>query len=97
MKLLIFVLLTLFAALQYKLWFGDGSITAWRAMKVRTELQAQENERLESRNAAMAATINDLKTGTHALEDQARQSLGMVKDDEVYYQFIDPQTHKALK
>ena len=34
--------------------------------------------------------MNDLKNGKQALEERARTELGMIKDDEVFYQLITP-------
>lgn len=90
MRTLIFILCILFAGLQYKLWLGDGSISAWRAVKTKADTQIEENEKLISRNAKLEADIIDLKKSTDALEEQARQTLGMIKEGEVYYQFSDP-------
>ena len=72
--------------IQYPLWLGKGS---WlRAWEVDRQVQAQraKNSRLESRNAALAAEVRDLKQGTEAIEERARSELGMVKGDEVFFQ-----------
>jgi cell division protein FtsB len=45
-----------------------------------------KNERLEVRNAALAAEVKDLKQGSDAIEERARYELGMVKNDEVFFQ-----------
>jgi cell division protein FtsB len=37
----------------------------------------------------LAADIKDLKHGSEAIEERARQDLGMVKQNETYYQVID--------
>ncbi len=33
--------------------------------------------------------MRDLKLGNAAIEERARSELGMIKDDEVFYQVID--------
>ena len=40
------------------------------------------------RNAALAAEVKDLKQGSDAIEERARYELGMVKDDEVFFQVV---------
>lgn len=37
----------------------------------------------------MDAEVHDLKQGYAAIEERARSELGMVKQDEVFYQLID--------
>ena len=83
------LLLILIGLLQYRLWFGDGNLRELNRMKNRiTELQ-QEGERRKQRNAAVEAEVNDLKRGTDAIEESARQNLGMVKEGEVFIQVVD--------
>ena len=44
---------------------------------------------LGERNQKLEAEVIDLKTGIEAIEERARTDLGMIKNDEVYYQVID--------
>ena len=79
--------------IQYPLWLGKGG---WlRVWDVDRQLGAQSarNERLELRNGALAAEVKDLKQGFDAVEERARFELGMVKNDEVFFQL--PQKQKA--
>ncbi len=89
MRSLLVILVLAFLGLQYKLWVGDGSILQWVNLEKKLTVQAKENEQLVARNRALAADILELKSGEQALEEQARYELGMVKEDEVYYQFIE--------
>lgn len=89
MRLIILFLLLALAGLQYKLWLGDGSVLQWRDLQKKIALQTQENEQLATRNRAIEADILELKSGDQALEEQARYELGMVKNDEIYYQFVE--------
>lgn len=83
------ILILALIGIQYKLWLGDGSIMQWHVMQEKIENQTQENEHLHARNDAMEAEIIELQSGDQALEEQARYELGMVKDNEIYYQFIE--------
>jgi cell division protein FtsB len=89
MRFLALVLGTLIVLIQYPLWFGKGG---WlRAWEVDRQVSAQKvkNTELERRNAHLAAEVRDLKTGTEAIEERARQELGLVRPDEVFYQYRD--------
>ena len=86
MKALAGVLVALILAIQYPLWLGKGG---WlRAWDVDRQVDAQhlKNARLEIRNGALAAEVKDLKQGFDAIEERARYELGMVKNDEVFFQ-----------
>jgi|SRR5271169_587810 cell division protein FtsB len=89
MRPLAFALVTLIALLQYPLWLGKGS---WlRVWDVDHQLQAQRdaNRKLQERNAALDAEVRDLKQGFDAIEERARNELGMVKHDEIFFQVLD--------
>lgn len=89
MRSILFILLLAFLGLQYKLWLGDGSITQWRILQQKIAVQKQENAAKIARNQAMEAEIVELQSGDQALEEQARYELGMVKNEETYYQFVE--------
>jgi cell division protein FtsB len=89
MKLLGVVLAVLIAAIQYPLWLGKGGwVKVW---DVDRQLQAQrgQNERLQARNDALGAEVQDLKQGVEAVEERARLELGMVRHDEVFVQIVE--------
>ena len=95
MKLLTLALVTLIALLQYPLWLGKGS---WlRVWDVDQQLRAQRetNLKLQSRNAALDAEVRDLKQGFDAIEERARSELGMVRQDEIFFQLLDDQRNTA--
>jgi cell division protein FtsB len=88
---LIVILIALLLGLQYKLWVSDGSLAeVWRLHTAVAE-QRVDNEQLSERNAALEAEVNDLKQGLDAVEERARSELGMTKDDEVFYQLVEPE------
>lgn len=89
MKKLILVLLVLLGLLQYRLWFGDGGIREYQRTQQRIADLKAEGERLRERNAALDADVRDLKEGTDAIEERARQELGMVRPGETFVQVFD--------
>jgi len=90
MRALAIILGALIVLIQYPLWLGKGG---WlRAWDVDRQVSAEKakNVQLESRNAHLAAEVRDLKTGTEAIEERAREELGLVRPDETFYQYRDP-------
>lgn len=91
---LIVVLLILIAALQYRLWLGDGGIREFHEIHQRIDELKQEGEQRKVRNAAVAADVRDLRDGIDAIEERARHELGMIKPGETYVQIYDtPSPH----
>ena len=89
LRVLILILLVLLGMLQYKLWFGAGGHREVTALRAQVEVQKAENLRLQQRNEALAAEVEDLKSGEAAIEERARSELGMVKPGEVFYRVVD--------
>ena len=88
MRILLAVLLLLLLALQYKLWFGEGGYRDVQRLALRVEEQARENEVLAQRNRELQAEVEDLRQGLEAIEERARSELGMIKEDEEFYQVV---------
>ena len=84
------LLMVLAAWLQAKLWWGDGGMREAHGLQARVAEQRQQNARLQQRNDALEAEVEDLKSGEAAIEDRARSELGMVKPGEVFYRVVDP-------
>lgn len=88
MKILAAILGALILLIQYPLWLGKGGwLRAWD-MDRSLETQRAKNRGLETRNAALAAEVRDLKQGTEAIEERARHELGMIRGDEVFFQIV---------
>lgn len=83
------MLLLLLAGLQYKLWRGEGSRRDVEQVRASVATQERENVGLRQRNADLSAEVEDLKSGTAAVEERARSELGMIKPGEVFYRVVD--------
>ena len=88
-RLLLLALVLLLCGLQYKLWFGSGGHHEVVALRAQVAAQEAENAELRQRNEALAAEVEDLKSGEAAIEERARSELGMVKPGETFYRVID--------
>lgn len=89
MKILIAVLLVLIVALQYRLWLGDGGVSEIIAYQKRLQDLKMQVEEKQQRNNALYAEIVDLRKGQEALEERARDELGMIKEGETFFQVIE--------
>jgi cell division protein FtsB len=88
MKILIAVLLLLLIGLQFKLWFGDGSLSEVVQLSRELETQKAKLQLLEERNQILEAQVLDLQNGLDAFEEKARNDLGMIKQEETFIQLI---------
>lgn len=88
MKLFVTILAILFAVLQYKLWFEKNSV--WQVWHQRQTIaqQTETNNKLKHKNEVLMAEITDLKKGQAAVEERARNDLGMTKPGEVFCQIV---------
>ncbi|MEO8778147.1 MAG: cell division protein FtsB [Rhodanobacter sp.] len=89
------LLLCLLVGLQFKLWFGNGSMQEVDSLRISVRKQADDNSRLLKRNQALAADVHDLKHGDQAVEARARTELGLIKPGEVFYQVVDQPVQAA--
>lgn len=89
MKVVVVLLILLLGYLQYRVWFGDGNLIEVFQLRDEVEVQRVENSRLHERNAVLDAEVRDLQQGHDAIEEHAREDLGMVKDGETFYQIVE--------
>ena len=88
MRKLILFLVILLVYLQYRLWLGNGGLLELWNVHLDVETQRAENVRLRERNEALNAEVLDLKHGLDAIEERAREDMGMVKQGETFYQVV---------
>lgn len=94
MKPFVIVLLALFAVLQYRLWFGNDGILQSIKMHHQVTLESEKVDTLQKKNDALLSEINSLKKGGEAIENHARNDLGMIKKGEVFYQVLNSSISK---
>jgi len=90
MRLILICLAALLILIQYPLWLGKGG---WlRVWGLSTELDAalSKEQELKARNAKLASEVKDLKEGTGAVEERARYEMGMIRENEVFVQILEP-------
>jgi len=94
-KKIIALLVVLLAMLQYKIWLGDGGIPEILQLEKEIDVVQLQVDKLNERNQALDAEVQDLKKGMDAIEERARSELGMIGKDEVYYQVISSGSDKS--
>jgi cell division protein FtsB len=88
-KVLTLILVALIVLLQYPLWLGKGSwLKVWEVDQ-QLATQYETNEKLKTRNSALDAEVRDLKQGYDAVEERARNELGMIKEGEIFFRSVN--------
>jgi cell division protein FtsB len=85
-RIVILLLGLVLAGLQYRLWLADDGFRATWGLQRSVASQEAENEALAARNDRLAAEVRDLKQGLEAVEEIARNDLGMIVEGETFYQ-----------
>jgi len=86
MRTLILALALILAALQGKLWFSAEGLRNVQHLDAQVRMRSAENRELMNRNAALEAEVLNLKNGLAAAEERARTDLGMVAEQETFFQ-----------
>lgn len=81
--------------LQYPLWLGEGGWLKVRDYAQRIATQQELNRRQQARNAGLLAELSDLKQGRDAIEERARNELGMIAPDEWFVRVVSAQAGQA--
>ncbi len=95
MRFLLAILLLILILLQLKMWFGEGGFSDVRRLEQRVEEQTKENEALAQRNRELRAEVEDLRQGLGAVEERARSELGLIKENEEFYQVVPAEIRAA--
>jgi len=88
MRLLCAALFGLLVLIQYPLWLGKGGWLAVWAGERKNAAASAANAILAARNAALAAEVQDLQSGSEAIEERARGELGLMRSNEIFVQII---------
>lgn len=86
--MILLALVVCLGLLQRQLWFGQASLPhAWH-LGAQIQQERNINHKLKMRNGRLWAEVKNLKHGDAAIEEHAREDLGMVKKGEIFYQII---------
>ncbi|MDR6985248.1 cell division protein FtsB [Rheinheimera pacifica] len=97
MRILTLLLVIVLGLLQYRLWLGQHSIADYFRLQEELRTQQASNLELEKRNRLLKADVTDLQQGLEAIEERARNELGLIKQDEVFFRlFSQAEPGKAI-
>lgn len=96
MRLVTVVLVVLLALIQFPLWWGHGGWLRVHELREQLAAQQQKNADEKVRNERIEGEVQDLQNGTAAVEERARYEMGMVKDGEVFVQFVSPNSAPSI-
>ncbi|MGF1687702.1 cell division protein FtsB [Photobacterium japonica] len=88
MRMLTLLLLAVLSWLQYDFWLGKNGMIDYLAVKDNVAVQQHANAQLVQRNQQMYFEINDLNRGQEAIEERARNELGMIRPDETFFRIV---------
>lgn len=71
------------------MWFGDASVTQIGEYRERLEELNKEIQEKQERNDALYAEVLDLRRGLETIEERARYELGMIKENETFFQVLE--------
>jgi len=86
MILFVFVL-TLF--LNYQIWLSEDGYQKNRSLSSQIIKQADQNRNLKVRNENLIAEITNLRERQESIEERARNDLGYIGKNEVFYFIVD--------
>ncbi len=95
MRWVLGVLLLILVFLQYRLWIAEGSLAEQKRLERQVEEQTAINQALRERNAVLEREVLELQTGNRGVEQRAREQLGLVREGETFYQFVEGEDQAA--
>ncbi|GAA0509494.1 cell division protein FtsB [Tatumella terrea] len=91
------LLLILLGWLQYSLWLGKNGIHDYTTVNQEVAAQQAINAKLKTRNDQLFAEIDDLNGGSEAIEERARNELGMIRPGETFYRLVTEQNKRTAQ
>ena len=97
MRWLLGVLLLILVFLQYRLWIAEGSLAEQKRLERQVVEQTAVNQQLRERNAVLEREVLELQSGNEGVEQRAREELGLVREGETFYHFVDKKPAPAIE
>ncbi len=88
MKFLYFICFIIFMSLQYSLFFSQNSIISYYYLKNKLEEDKEALRGIIQKNKSLIVEISNIERDKNSLETYARENLGLIKENETFYQII---------
>ncbi|KUJ81643.1 cell division protein FtsB [Microbulbifer flavimaris] len=95
MKWLLAILTILLVTFQYRLWVGEGSFAEVSRLKRELAEQQEKNAVLSRANRQLLREVRSLKEGTDGVEAKARYDLGLIREGETLFIFMQPEEEET--
>ena len=82
------LLLAVLALMQYQLWLGRGGVSDLWQLKREIAIADIQNAHMLERNTLLLEDVKDLRSGDEAVEQLARNNLGMIRRGETFYRVV---------
>ncbi|MDD2758683.1 MAG: septum formation initiator family protein [Methylomonas sp.] len=89
MRYIILLIIGLIIHFQYRLWLGDASVSQISEYRQRLDELNKEIQEKKERNDSLYAEVLDLRRGLETIEERARYELGMIKENETFFQVLE--------
>ncbi len=89
MNKIILVLSIFFIILLYKFTLGDASYFKYNQLKEKVIILKDKNNKFSDKIKLNKAEIENLQTGLNVIEEKARNELGLIKENETFYQILE--------
>ena len=97
MKFIALLLVLLLVMMQVNVWLTKDGYSRVAEIKELIQDQQKENNEMVSRNSQLKEEIKDLKDGYSAIEEKAREDIGMIKEGEEFYLLTKPRPDLEAK
>jgi len=97
MKFIALLLVFLLVMMQVNIWLTKDGYSRVAEIKELIQDQQKENNVMVSRNSQLKEEIKDLKDGYSAIEEKAREDIGMIKEGEEFYLLTEPRPDLEAK
>ena len=86
---MILFLCVLTLCLNYQIWLSEDGYQKNRFLSSQIIMQADQNRNLKVRNENLIAEITNLRERQESIEERARNDLGYIGKNEVFYLIVD--------